>query len=51
MRVLKEADETVNVLSSLFGGGSYPSVLSNMTFADPAMASLFSGMLCCSRSR
>ena len=46
VRVLKEADEVVGALSALFGGGSQTDKLGNMTFADPGLASMLSGMQC-----
>jgi len=42
--VLKEADEVVGALSALFGGGSQGLNLGNMTFANPGMAGMLSGM-------
>lgn len=42
--MLKEADEAVGALSALFGGGSQSLNLGNMTFADPSMAGMLSGM-------
>ena len=42
--MLKEADEVVGALSALFGGGSQGLNLGNMTFANPGMASMLSGM-------
>ena len=44
MSVLKEADEVVGALSALFGRGTQGLKLGNMTFADPGMASMLSGM-------
>ena len=44
--MLKEADEVVGALSALFGGGSQSMKLSNMTFGDPGMSSMFSGVFC-----
>ena len=43
-RVLKEADEVVGALSALFGGGSQGLNLANMTFANPGMTAMLSGM-------
>lgn len=42
--MLKEADEVVGALSALFGGGSQGLNLGNMTFANPGMAGMLTGM-------
>lgn len=42
--MLKEADEVVGALSALFGGGSQGLNFGNMTFANPGMASMLTGM-------
>ena len=42
--MIKEADEVVGALSALFGGGSQSSKLGDMTFADPGLASMLSGI-------
>ena len=42
--MLKEADEPVGALSALFGGGLQSAKLGNMSFADPGLAKMFSGI-------
>lgn len=42
---MKEADGPVGALSALFGGGLQSAKLGNMSFADPALTRMLSGML------
>ena len=45
VNVLKEADGPVGALSALFGGGLQSAKLGNMSFADPGLSRMLSGML------
>lgn len=45
VNVLKEADGPVGALSALFGGGLQSAKLGNISFADPALTRMLSGML------
>ena len=42
---MKEADGPVVALSALFGGGLQSAKLGNMSFADPGLTRMLSGML------